>query len=156
MINVKNWIFALALAFVLSASSSFTYAQTSSAYQYAQQAVQVQTGRVLQVRDVQLDASTTAKTVGGVLGGALGAVLGNKVGQRSNNGFILTAALGTMGATGGAIAASSLAKDAAQEIVIQMDDNRVFAVAQATSDGVRFYAGQKVFVMNGRIAPLMN
>ena len=159
MTHVKNWLFALALAFILSASANFTYAQTSTSYTHTslQQAVSVQTGRILQIRKIELDASSGVKATGGVVGGALGALLGSRVAHNNNsNGYILASALGAMGATGGVVTASQFASPQAFEYVIQMDDNRVIAVAQSAADGITFHPGQKIYYLNGRIAPLVN
>lgn len=155
---VQNLLFTLAFAFLLSASSTFTYAQTSSFYsqQAIQQPIAVLSGKILQVRTVVAEATQGVKTTGGVLGGALGALLGAQVAQnRSSNGFILASAMGALGATGGVALASNYAIQESQEMVIQLDDGRVISVAQSNADGMRFQPGQKIYFMNGRIAPFL-
>lgn len=144
---------ALFIGIVLAFSSQFTYGQTSTGYQSAQVPVVAQTGLVLQVRDVNLEASPNVKTVGSALGGVIGAMLGAKANAHQNI-YLLTGALGAMGATGGAILASSFAVVPAQEIIVILDDKRLVAVAQSISDGERFQRGQRVFYLNGRIAPM--
>jgi len=95
-----------------------------------------QEGVITQVKHVMIKDNGN----GTFLGAAIGAVLGSMFGQGNGNGLSM---LG--GGLGGAYVGNQIGKENAQELYVQLKDNRHIVVI---AKGKRFIVGEKIRVVN--------
>ena len=147
-------IAALALAGCGATTNPFISKEnTSTVYRSGQQLTRVQYATVVQVRDIQIAQSPVlGQRVGATVGTVSGYAIGRQLSKKPAAQAILA---GLGGAIGSQIGKQATETAQGQEIVVEMENKRVYVVAQASTDGVRFRSGDKVMVIgNGRIAPV--
>lgn len=159
-------MFAMAAAAFLTGCASnpsfvTSPAGTSTAYRQAQRAEQVQIGKVISVRTIEMIDQPAA--MGQKIGGTIGAVVGLLLGKELSEKVALQATTAGLGGMLGAeYGKQKTGRILGQEIVIQLEstsrwqnNGKTIAVAQSSADGTIFRRGQKVMLIgNGRVAPL--
>ena len=111
----------------------------------ARQAMEVQMGRVEQVRSVHIEGTKSA--VGPAAGAVVGGVAGSTVG--GGKGSVIAATAGAvLGGLGGAAAEEALTRKRGIEITLRLDNGRLIAVTQEDT-GESFAIGDRVRVLTG-------
>lgn len=131
-------------AFVVAGCSS---APSASSYSRSQalQAADVQSGRILSTRPVEVQGtkSGVGSGAGAVAGGVAGSFIGG--GWRSN---VLGAVGGAvLGGVGGSAAEEALTSTTATEFIVELDNGRTIAVVQANDQSL--VPGERVRVLQG-------
>lgn len=151
-------VFIAATAFMLVGCGATTNpfhstSNTSTVYSSGQKLTNVKFATVVQVRDVRVAQSPVlGQRVGAASAGAIGYAVSRKLTSNRTAQVAIAGLIGTIGAEAGKQAASTVP---GQEIVVLMENKRVYVVAQASTDGVFFRPGDKVMVVGGgRIAPV--
>lgn len=93
----------------------------------------VQTGRIIHVRTVSIEPTGTAQATGTSIGAIAGAVLGREMGKNNNN-SLFTALGGVVGGLVGNVTADMVARDTAQELIVEKSDGEMMVLTQAGSD----------------------
>ncbi|SBV94350.1 putative Outer membrane lipoprotein [uncultured Alphaproteobacteria bacterium] len=138
---------ALAVAGCTSAPSASSYSRNQ-----ALQAQNVEKGRIVSMRDVQVEGtkSGVGSGAGAVAGGVAGSFIGG--GWRSN---VLGAVGGAvLGGIGGSAAEEAITSTTGTEFVVQLDNGRTIAVVQANDANLA--PGDRVIVLQGgqtRVVP---
>lgn len=101
----------------------------------------VREGKVIQVRNVKIEPTSTAKNTGRAIGAVVGAGAGSQIGK---NRYFSGALGGLLGGVGGDMAADAIASSTAQEIIILRDDGKSTTITQAQSD---LQEGQEVYLV---------
>lgn len=155
---ITSAIIAITAAFLVGCGATtnafVSKENASTSYKSAQRLTRVKLATVVQVRNVRIAKSAA---LGQRAGASAGAVMGYALARKLSSKRLAQATFaGLAGAIGAELGKQGFNSSPGQEIVVEMDnDKRVYAVAQASTDGVIFRAGQKVMVIgNGRIAPL--
>lgn len=144
--NSKLLLSALALAAV-ALSASCTFPSKTSIYDRASagRSMNVDTGSVVAVRNVQISGRNTIIGVGG--GGLVGAAAAS--GGSGVGGAVAQAA----GAVGGAILGEAVEEVAtrkdAQEITVKMKNGETIAIVQPIASEGSFRVGENVHVLQG-------
>ena len=100
---------------------------------------------VVSVRQVTMEASTTAQTVGMGTGAVVGGVAGASIGK-NNTTKTLGGLLGAIaGGVGGDMLGKKVGESDAAEVVVMLKSGKKLFVVQA--DGMQFSAGQRVFLL---------
>jgi outer membrane lipoprotein SlyB len=101
---------------------------------------------VISVREVTMEASSTATNVGAGAGAAVGGIAGASVGSNSTTKVLGGLLGGLAGGVVGDMAGTAVGEDKAGEIVVMLAESgkKIFIVQK---DGMRFKEGQKVFVL---------
>lgn len=131
---------ALALGACSSAPSASSYSRNQ-----ALQASQVQKGKIVSSREVEVEGtkSGVGSTAGAVGGGVAGSFIGG--GWRSN----LLGAVGgaVIGGLGGGAAEEALTKSTGTEFVVQLDNGQTISVVEANDENL--VPGDRVMVLQG-------
>jgi outer membrane lipoprotein SlyB len=111
----------------------------------ARQTQYVETGRVVEVREVLLEG--TKSDVGSLGGAAIGGIAGSNIG--GGRGAAIATILGAIaGGVAGAMVEEGVTQKTALEIVVRLDSGRTIAVVQ-TEDEITFQPNEPVRVLIG-------
>lgn len=114
----------------------------------ARQAQQVEKGRIISVREVQVEGTKTP--LGAVGGAAVGAIAGSTVG--GGKGSEIAAIAGGLGGwLAGAAAEEVITRQNALEITVELDNGRTISVVQAENN-LTFQPGERVHVLSSPTA----
>lgn len=143
--NSKFPFFALAAAFAVGAGCTFPSRSSIYDRSSAGRSMNVDTGSVVGVRDVQISGRNTIIGVGG--GGIVGSAAAS--GGSGVGGAVVQAA----GAVGGAILGESVeevaTRKSAQEIMVKLGNGDTIAVVQPIASEGTFRVGEQVQVLHG-------
>ncbi len=142
----------IVLLSLIALSANVAFAQDYSGYKYngstAQSMQSVTLGRIEDMREVSVDATSQVGQFGGMgLGAALGGLLGSTVGNNNTTRTAATLVLGAAGAIGGNYAAQAIARERAYEYIIRLEDGRVVAVTQSYETNNNIVIGDKVRIL---------
>jgi outer membrane lipoprotein SlyB len=145
--DMKHIITIFAL---ISALPAFAAGYTGQDYSgtEARRVYQIESGRVVDLRQVRIDdTSTTSQVVGGSIGGLLGGIVGQAVGSTSN--YAVSAVLATAGAAGGVAVSNAILRSDGLEYIVRMDDGRTIAVVQEIDSANPIRIGDRVRMVHG-------
>ncbi|KAB7614577.1 glycine zipper 2TM domain-containing protein [Amylibacter sp. SFDW26] len=111
----------------------------------AQQAAQVERGKIISVRDVVLKdrSDRESETIGATVGAVIGGVLGNQVGGGDGRKATTVAGAG-VGALAGSQIAKANATAKAQEYIVKKANGQTIAIVQ---QGTVYSAGQRINII---------
>jgi outer membrane lipoprotein SlyB len=142
-INMKQFtIILMSFVFIVGCAES----RSGNVYtrDQARSAMTVLTGKVKDVRQVQIEGTKTP--IGPIAGAVGGAAIGSTIGGGSGK-TVATVLGGLAGAAGGAVAEEQITKKQGLEITVQLQTGETIAVVQEADE--QFAIGEAVRILKG-------
>ena len=137
--------------FMMMMSQAFAWQPPLSGSDYRRDEARRQAGApvpgvVVFAREVKIEGSSSTPIVGATIGTILGGAIGARSGS-TNSRMVKSAILGSALGVAGSYVGARVAKESAQELVVQTDSQAV-TVIQSTEDGLSFTNGSQVYLVN--------
>lgn len=151
MFMKKSFVSFIFLA-LSAAISSVAFADDLSGSGYSTKGVRAQgaaiKGQVIDIRQINIDASPMASNSGKAVGAIIGAAAGAGLAGKNNYAKVAAGALGgVLGGVLGSSVADNTANQAGIEVIVATEKGEAVVISQSVSDGANFNIGDNVWVV---------